>query len=59
VSRSERKTDLFHGAGLQLRFTTLLGGRLEWERFKDVGEGIGGREGRDIDFVSAGIVFQF
>jgi hypothetical protein len=32
---------------------------LEWERFKDVGEGIGGREGRDIDFVSAGIVFQF
>jgi len=59
VSRSERKTDPFYGVGLQLQLSSLVGGRLEWERFKDVGEGIGGREGRDIDFVSAGIVFQF
>ncbi len=59
VSRSERKTDPFYGVGLQLQFSSLLGGRLEWERFKDVGEGIGGREGRDVDFISAGIVFQF
>lgn len=59
VSRSERKTDPYYGLGLQLQFTSVLGGRLEWERFKDVGQGIGGREGRDIDFISGGIVLQF
>lgn len=59
VSRSEEKVDALYGAGLQLQFTKAVGARLEWERFKDVGEGIGGREGRDVDFVSAGVVFQF
>ena len=59
VSRSEEKTDPLYGAGLQLHFTPAIAARLEWERFKDVGSGIGGREGRDVDFFSAGILVQF
>lgn len=59
VSRSERNTEALYGLGLQLQFTQLIGGRVEWERFKNVGRGIGGREGRDVDFLSAGIFLQF
>jgi len=29
------------------------------EQFKSVGRGIGGREGRDVDFASAGILLLF
>jgi len=47
------------GAGLQLHFTPSVAARLEWERFKDVGSGIGGRQGRDVDFFSAGVLLQF
>lgn len=59
VSRSERNTEALYGLGLQLQLTPLLGGRVEWERFKNVGQGIGGREGRDVDFLSAGVFLQF
>jgi OmpA-OmpF porin, OOP family len=59
VSRTERNTEPLYGLGLQLQFTQLLGGRIEWERFKNVGRGIGGREGRDVDFLSAGVFLQF
>ena len=58
VARSEARTDPMYGAGVQLQFAA-LGARLEWERLESVGEGIGGREGRDIDYFSAGIVFEF
>jgi hypothetical protein len=47
-----------YGVGVQVQFAA-LGARLEWERLQSVGEGIGGREGRDIDYFSAGIVFEF
>ena len=59
VSRSVRRTDLSYGAGLQWMSTGMLGVRLQWERFKNVGRGIGGREGRDVDFLSAGLTVRF
>lgn len=59
VSRSEKETDPAYGVGAELRITEALHVRAELERFKDVGKGIGGREGRDIDFASVGIVFAF
>jgi OOP family OmpA-OmpF porin len=59
VSRNERNTDANYGIGVQFQFTQLVGGRVEWERFNDVGRGIGGRQGRDVDFISAGVLLQF
>ena len=59
VSRTERRTDANYGVGLQWMFSGTLGARLEWERFRNIGRGIGGREGRDVDFVSAGLMMQF
>lgn len=59
VSRTERRTEATYGAGLQWMFSRTLGARLEWERFRKVGRGIGEREGLDIDFVSAGLMLQF
>jgi hypothetical protein len=32
---------------------------LEWEDFKNVGRGIGGRGGQDVYFISAGLMLQF
>jgi OOP family OmpA-OmpF porin len=59
VSRTETRTDANYGVGLQWQFAQAVGARLEVERFRKVGRGIGGREGRDVDFVSAGILWQF
>jgi len=59
VSRTDRRSDANYGVGLQWQFTGTVGARLEWERFKNIGRGIGGREGRDVDFASAGIVLEF
>ena len=59
VDRTEEEVDALRGIGLHLRFNDALAARVEWERLEDVGKGIGGREGRDIDFVSAGVVFDF
>ena len=59
VSRTERRTDGNYGAGLQWMFSETVGARVEWERFRNVGRGIGGREGRDVDFASAGLTVQF
>jgi len=59
VSRTERRTDANYGVGLLWMFSGTLGARLEWERFSNIGRGIGGREGRDVDFVSAGLMVQF
>lgn len=59
VSRSETRTDLDYGAGVEWMSPRMLGFRLEWERFKNIGRGIGGREGRDVDFLSAGVMVQF
>jgi len=59
VSRSERRTDANYGVGLLWMFSGSLGARLEWERFRNIGRGIGGREGRDVDLISAGVMMQF
>lgn len=59
VARTEDKIDALYGLGVQLQFGEALGARLEWERLNDVGEGIGAREGRDIDFFSVGVIFGF
>jgi OOP family OmpA-OmpF porin len=59
VSRTEKETDAAYGVGAEFGLTDALRLRVEAERFKDVGKGIGGREGRDIDYFSAGIVFGF
>jgi OmpA-OmpF porin, OOP family len=59
VARTEDKIDALYGVGVQLEFPGPLAARLEWERLDSVGEGIGGREGRDIDFFSVGVVFGF
>ncbi|HUX89841.1 MAG TPA: outer membrane beta-barrel protein [Gallionellaceae bacterium] len=59
VSRTELQTDVNYGAGLQWVLTGMVGARLEWERFRNIGRGIGGREGIDIDLVSAGLMLQF
>src|SRR5437867_3536127 len=59
VSRTERRTDANFGIGLQWGFSPSLAARLELERFRRVGRQIGGREGRDVDLASLGIVFKF
>ena len=59
VSRTERRTDANFGIGLQWAFSGAVGARLELERFRNIGRGIGGREGRDVDFASVGLVLQF
>jgi len=59
VSRTERRTGANYGIGLQWAFSPRLGARLELERFEKVGRGIGGREGRNVDFASVGVMLQF
>jgi OmpA-OmpF porin, OOP family len=59
VSRTERHTDANFGAGLQWQVLPAMSVRVEWERFQNVGRGIGGREGRDVDFASAGLMVSF
>jgi opacity protein-like surface antigen len=59
VHRSEEQTDPAYGVGADVKLTEAVRARVEFERFKDVGKGIGGREGRDIDFALAGLVFAF
>lgn len=59
VSRSVRRSDALYGAGLDWGFGGSVGLRLEWERFRRIGKGIGGRDGRDVDFVSVGVHAPF
>jgi OOP family OmpA-OmpF porin len=59
LRRTEKETDAAYGAGTEFKLTDVLRLRVEYERFKNVGKGIGGREGRDIDYASAGLVFAF
>ena len=59
VDRSENDIDLVYGVGLQYDLNGGFGARIEWERMEGVGEGIGGRSGRDVDFFSVGLTFGF
>lgn len=59
LSRSESDTKPTYGVGLELRLGEAARIRAEWERFEEVGSGIGGREGTDVDLASAGLTFEF
>jgi OOP family OmpA-OmpF porin len=59
VARSESDTKLTYGAGLELGLSHGLRIRGEWERFEEVGSGIGGREGTDVDLASVGLMYEF
>jgi OOP family OmpA-OmpF porin len=59
LSRSESDTKPTYGVGLELRLGEAMRIRAEWERFEEVGSGIGGREGADVDLASAGLTFEF
>jgi OOP family OmpA-OmpF porin len=59
VARSESDTKPTYGAGLELRLGHGARIRAEWERFEDVGSGIGGREGTNVDLASAGLMYEF
>lgn len=51
-------TSFSFGAGAQIDFTRLFGLRVEWERFRDVGEDDTTGES-DVDLMSASLVFRF
>jgi OOP family OmpA-OmpF porin len=58
VSESDNGVDLTYGVGAQYDFTKNAGVRVEWERFKDVGnQNTTGQS--DIDLLSLSIVFKF
>lgn len=57
-SPSETGTDFSFGVGAQYDFTEQVGTRLEWERFRKVGdENITGQS--DLDLLSLSVLFQF
>jgi OOP family OmpA-OmpF porin len=59
VARNETDTTPTYGVGIEFRMNRWLRARAEWERFEEVGSGIGGREGRNVDLASGGLVFGF
>lgn len=55
---SEKGTDLTFGFGLKYNFTKNLAARVEWQRYKDVGdENTTGKS--KVDVISVGVVFKF
>jgi OOP family OmpA-OmpF porin len=57
-SRSETGTDLTYGLGAKFNFTKNVGVRVQYQRYKDVGnDATTGKN--DIDSLSLGIVFKF
>ena len=58
ASLSENGTDLTYGIGLKYDFAKNIGARLEWQRYKDLGNNATTGKS-DVDLVSIGIVFKF
>lgn len=57
-SVSDSGTDLTYGLGLKYDFAKNIGARLEWQRYKDLGNPeTTGKS--DVDLISLGIVFKF
>lgn len=54
VSDDDSGTDLVYGVGAKFDFTKNFGMRVEFERFKDVGN-----FDSDVDLLSAGLVYKF
>ena len=57
TSVSESNTDLTFGVGARFDFTRNIAGRVEWQRYTDVGGGDIGEA--DIDMISVGAIFKF
>ncbi len=57
-SASATGTDLTYGLGAQFDFSKSMGARVEWERFKDVGDENKTASG-DVDLLSVSLVFRF
>lgn len=58
VGASDKGTDFTYGIGLKYDFTKSIGARVEWQRYKDVGnDATTGKS--DVDLLSLGIVFKF
>lgn len=52
---SNTGTDWTWGVGLNYNFTRTMAGRLEWQQFRDIGNG----GGTDVDALTASVVFKF
>ncbi len=58
ASASDKGTDLTYGIGLKYDFFKSASGRLEWQRYKDIGNtATTGKS--DVDLISLGLVFKF
>ena len=58
VSTSDKGTDFTFGIGLKYDFTKSIGARVEWQRYKDIGnDATTGKS--DVDLLSVGVVFKF
>lgn len=57
-SESASGTDLTFGLGLKVDLSKMTGIRVEWERFKDVGDNNTTGQS-DVDLLSVGFVFKF
>ena len=58
-SLSEKATDLTYGLGAKFNFTKNVGARVQYQRYKDIGDDatLGGKT--DVDVISVGVVFKF
>jgi OmpA-OmpF porin, OOP family len=56
-SADETNNDLTFGFGVRYDFTQRLFGRVEWQRYMDVGGGAIGES--DVDYISVGLAFKF
>lgn len=52
-------SDATYGLGVRWSFTDTIHVRAEWERFENVGSGLGGVDGRDTDLATVGVVWGY
>lgn len=57
VGGSDKSTDWTYGLGLKMAINRNFGTRVEWQRYKDVGDSTTGQT--DISFVGASLMYQF
>jgi OOP family OmpA-OmpF porin len=54
----DKSTDWTYGLGLQMHFANNLGARLEWQRYKNIGEA--GTTGKtDVDYLGVSAIMKF
>jgi OOP family OmpA-OmpF porin len=57
VSEKDHSTDLTFGLGLRYDFTNMVGARLEWQHYDNVGNSSTGKS--DVNLLSVGVLFKF